>query len=95
MSVHIAFKHLKYSESVVEHVQEAMKELLSITESKFPFHMNLTKEHEHHHVVINCNYLGKSLSTNAAHENLYKAIGKSIDSMKTQVLRKSKGLHRN
>jgi len=95
MSVHIAFKKLKYSESVVEHVHDVMKELLNITESKFPFHMNLIKEQDHHHVVINCNYMGKSLSTNSAHENLYKAIGKSVASMKTQVLRKSKGLHRN
>ncbi|MBF0276985.1 MAG: HPF/RaiA family ribosome-associated protein [SAR324 cluster bacterium] len=91
MSIHIAFKNIKHSDSVVDHVHEVMKELLNITESKFPFHMNLTKENnEQHHVVINCNYVGKPLSTNSTHENLYKAISKSVDSMKTQVLRKAK-----
>lgn len=91
MNIHIAFNNLKHSDSVVEHVHEVMKELLKITESKFPFHMNLTKENdEQHHVVINCTYVGKSLSSNSTHENLYKAISKSVDAMKTQVLRKSK-----
>lgn len=95
MSIHIAFKNIKHSESVVAHVHEVMHELLKITERKFPFHMHLTKDNNaQHHVVINCHYIGKSLSTNSTHENLYKAIGQSVESMRTQVLRKSKSLRK-
>ncbi len=91
MSIHIAFKNMRHSESVIEHVNEEMRELLQITENKYTFHIRLIKEsdEQHHHAVINCTYLGKSLSSNATHENLYKAIGKSVDSMKIQILRKA------
>ena len=93
MSIHIAFNNMKHSESVIEHVHDVMRELLQITESKFPFHIRLTKEVDvHHHVLINCTYMGKPLSSSASHENLYKAIGKSVDSMKIQLLRKSQKL---
>lgn len=90
MQIHIAFNNMKYSNSVIEHVHEMMKDVLKITESKFPFHMSLTKEeNEQHHVVINCTYVGKPLSSHSTHENLYKAIAKSVDAMKAQILRKS------
>ncbi|MBF0287296.1 MAG: HPF/RaiA family ribosome-associated protein [SAR324 cluster bacterium] len=95
MTIHITFNNMKHSESVTEHVHEIMKELIKITDNKFPFSMNLTKENDQqHHVVLNCSYMGKDLSSNASHENLYKAIGKTVDSMKTQVLRKSKKTYR-
>ena len=90
MTIHIAFNNMKHSDSVIEHVHEVMKELLKITESKFPFHMSLTKqESDEHHVVLNCTYVGKALSSHSTHENLYKAISKSVDAMKIQILRKS------
>ena len=90
MSIHIAFKNMKHSEPVIEHAHEEMRELLQITENKFTFHLRLIKDSdEWHHAVINCSYMGKSLSSNASHENLYKAIKKSVDSMKIQILRKA------
>ena len=93
MSIHIAFNNMKHSESVIEHVHDVMQELLQITENKFTFHMHLTKESgEQHHVLINCTYKGKPLSSNASHENLYKAIAKSVDTMKIQILRKAQKL---
>jgi ribosome-associated translation inhibitor RaiA len=40
-------------------------------------------------VGINCSYRNKLLASKADHENLYKALSKGIDSMKTQVIRKA------
>ncbi len=95
MTIRIAFNNMKHSESVTEHVHEIMKELIKITDNKFPFNINLTKENDQqHHVVLNCTYSGKDLSSKSTHENLYKAIGKAVDAMKIQVLRKSKQSHR-
>ncbi len=93
MSIHIAFNNMKKSEAVTEHVQDLMKEMVKITDNKYPFHVNLTQMNDDkHHVVINCNYSGKALSSNATHVNLYKAIGKSVDAIKTQVIRKAQKL---
>jgi len=90
MSIHLTFKNIRYSDAVSSHVHEAFEELIKITDNKFPFHVNLNKvARESYHVGINCNYKNKSLFSKADHENLYKALSKGIDSMKTQVIRKA------
>ncbi|MBF0237261.1 MAG: HPF/RaiA family ribosome-associated protein [SAR324 cluster bacterium] len=89
MSIHLTFTHIKQSEAVEEHITDIMAELLKITDNKFPFHINLTKENEEHSVTINCNYKNKPLVSKANHENLYKAIAKSVDTMKIQVIKKT------
>ena len=90
MSIHLTFNHVRQSDSVSDRVNEVMSELVKITDDKFPFHINLTRDNnEDHEVVINCHYHNKDLVSKATHENLYKAINKSAHSMKTQVLRKA------
>ena len=90
MSIHLTFKNIRHSEAVSTHVHEAFEELIKITDNKFPFHVNLNKvAQESYHVGINCSYKNKSLFSKANHENLYKALSKGIDSMKTQVIRKA------
>ncbi|MBC8259043.1 MAG: HPF/RaiA family ribosome-associated protein [SAR324 cluster bacterium] len=90
MPIHLSFKNIRSSKAVTEHVHQAFEELIKITDDKFPFHVNLNKvAEESYHVGINCSYRNKPLSSKADHENLYKAISKSIESMKTQVIRKA------
>ncbi|MGK5092247.1 HPF/RaiA family ribosome-associated protein [Deltaproteobacteria bacterium TL4] len=89
MSIHVSFKQIKHSTAVTEHINELMKELVKVTDDRFPFHVNLIKDSEETHtVVINCNYKDKALVSKATHANLYRAISKSVDSMKTQVIKK-------
>jgi ribosome-associated translation inhibitor RaiA len=45
-------------------------------------------------VGINCNYHSKQLVSNVDDSNLYKALGKSIESIKHQVLKKSQKLRK-
>ena len=90
MPIHLTFKNIRNSDAVTEHVHHAFEELIKITDDKFPFHVTLNKvAEESYHVGINCSYRNKSLSSKADHENLYKALSKGIDSMKTQVIRKA------
>lgn len=90
MPIHLTFNNIRNSEAVTEHVNQAFEELIKITDDKYPFHVNLNKESEEsYHVGINCSYRNKPLSSKADHSNLYKAIAKGIDSMKTQVIKKS------
>ena len=90
MSVHVSFKNLKQSDMVVERVEELMVDLVKITDGRYPFHVNLNKKNdETHHVNILCHFKGKSLASEANHENLYKALSKGVQSMKTQVIRKN------
>lgn len=95
MSIHITFNHMKNSEAVTSHIHDLMDELLKITDNKFPFHINMTKNSEDYHVVINCNFRNKQLTAKIAHENLYKALAKGVDAMKVQVIRKSERLRNN
>lgn len=90
MPVHLTFKNIRNSGAVTDHVNEAFEELIKITDDKYPFHVNLNKESEEsYHVSITCSYKNKPLSSKADHPNLYKAIAKGIDSMKTQVIKKT------
>ena len=89
MSIHLEFKNVRNSEAVTAHVHELFRELVQITEDRFPFHVSMSKVNGHHQVHINCTYNQKRLSSSAEHENLYKAISKSVDAMRTQVIRKS------
>ena len=90
MPIHLTFNNIRNSDAVTEHVHHAFEELIKITDDKFPFHVTLNKvAEESYHVGINCSYRNKSLSSKADHENLYKALSKGIDSMKTQVIRKA------
>ena len=90
MPIHLTFNNIRNSEAVSEHVNHAFEELIKITDDKFPFHVTLNKVNEESYQVgINCSYRNKQLSSKANHENLYKALSKGIDSMKTQVIRKA------
>ena len=90
MPIHLTFNNIRKSDAVSTHVHEAFEELIKITDNKFPFHVNLNKvNQEFYHVGINCSYQNKHLFSKADHENLYKALSKGIDSMKTQVIRKA------
>ncbi len=90
MSIHVSFKNLKQSETVIEHVEDLMADLVKMTDGRCPFHVNLNKKNdETHHVNIICHFRGKSLASEADHENLYKALSKSVQSMKTQVIRRN------
>tara|TARA_B100001250_G_scaffold337746_1_gene304636 strand:- start:184 stop:471 length:288 start_codon:yes stop_codon:yes gene_type:complete len=90
MPIHLTFKNIRYSEAVNSHVHEAFQELIKITDNKFPFHVNLKKvTQDSYYVGINCSYKNKSLFSKGDHQNLYKALSKGIDSMKTQVIRKA------
>ena len=90
MPIHLCFNNIRNSEAVSEHVRRAFEELIKITDDKYPFHIKLNKvAEESYHVGINCSYKSKQLSSKADHENLYKALSKGIDSMKTQVIRKA------
>ncbi len=90
MPIHLTFNNIRNSDAVTEHVHHAFEELIKITDDKFPLQVTLNKvAEESYHVGINCSYRNKSLSSKADHENLYKALSKGIDSMKTQVIRKA------
>ena len=89
MPIHITFNNLKQSDAVSEHVNELMKEIIKITDDRFAFHISLSRENNDHTVVINCHYRNKPLISKATNENLYRAISKSVDSIKTQVIRKT------
>ena len=90
MPIHLTFKNIRNSDAVSDHVHHAFEELIKITDDKFPFHVTLNKvDEESYHVGINCSYRNKPISSKADHENLYKALSKSIDTMKTQVIRKA------
>ena len=90
MPIHLTFKNIRNSDAVSDHVHHAFEELIKITDDKFPFHVTLNKVNDvSYHVGINCSYRNKPLSSKADHENLYKALSKGIDSMKTQVIRKA------
>ena len=90
MPRHLTFNNIRNSDAVNEHVNQAFGELIKITDDKFPFHVTLNKVNdESYRVGINCSYRNKPLSSKADHENLYKALSKGIDSMKTQVIRKA------
>ncbi|MEC8980697.1 MAG: HPF/RaiA family ribosome-associated protein [SAR324 cluster bacterium] len=90
MSIHLTFNNIRNSDAVNDHVHQAFGELIKITDDKFPFHVTLNKvNHKSYRVGINCSYRNKPISSKAVHENLYKALSKSIDSMKTQVIRKA------
>ena len=81
MPIHLSFKNIRNSKAVSEHVHQTFEELIKITDDKYPFHV--------YHVGINCSYRNKLLASKADHENLYKAISKGVDSIKSQVIRKS------
>jgi ribosome-associated translation inhibitor RaiA len=49
----------------------------------------MSKLNEQHQVHINCTYNQKKLASSAEHVNLYKALSKGVDAMRTQVIRKS------
>ena len=90
MSLHLTFNNMRQSEAVSAHIHDMFEELIKITDNKFPFHVRLNKEgDETYHVGINCNYHSKQLVSNVDDSNLYKALGKSIESIKHQVLKKS------
>ena len=90
MSIHLTFNNIRNSDAVNDHVHQAFGELIKITDDKFPFHVTLNKVNDKSYGVgINCSYRNKPISSKAVHENLYKALSKSIDSMKTQVIRKA------
>ena len=44
---------------------------------------------ESNHVCINCSYQQKMLASNSDDKNLYKALARGVDSMRTQIIRKS------
>jgi ribosomal subunit interface protein len=92
MSVHIQFNNIRNSNAVEEHVNEQFKDLLKITDSKFPFHVNMSKVDEIHEVQIHCSFHHKPLASAAKHENLYKALSKSVDAMRSQVIKRSEKL---
>ena len=89
MPIHLTFKNIRNSRAVYERVYVAFEELIKITDDKFPFHVTLNKVRDFYYVVINCSYFKKNLSSKAGNENLYKALSKGIESMKTQVIKKS------
>ena len=90
MPIHLTFKNIRNSDAVSDHVHHAFEELIKITDDKFPFHVTLNKLHEESYQVgINCSFRNKLLASKADHKNLYKALSKGIDSMKTQVTRKA------
>ena len=69
------------------------EELLKITDNKYRFNVRLNKEQDqHYHVGITCNFLSKHLITASDGSNLYKAVGRAIESIKTQVLKKARKL---
>ena len=95
MSLHLTFNNMRQSEAVSAHIHDMFEELIKITDNKFPFHVRLNKEGEEtYHVGINCNYHSKQLVSNVDDSNLYKALGKSIESIKHQVLKKSQKLRK-
>ena len=95
MSLHLTFNNMRQSEAVLDHVQHMFNELIKITDNKYPFHVRLNKEDdEKYHVGINCNFQSKQLASNVDDANLYKALGKCIESIKNQVLKKSHKLRK-
>lgn len=89
MSIHLEFKNVRNSEAVSSHIHELFRELVEITEDRFPFHVSMSKVNEQYHVHINCTYNQKRLVSSAQHDNLYKALSKGVEALKTQVIRKS------
>ena len=95
MSLHLTFNNMRQSEAVSAHIHDMFEELIKITDNKFRFHVRLNKEgDETYHVGINCNYHSKQLVSNVDDSNLYNALGKSIESIKHQVLKKSQKLRK-
>ncbi len=93
MSIHLTFNNIRKSDAVTDHVHEMFEELLKITENKHAFHVKLNKVNDNqYHVGINCSYRNKQMISRTEDKNLYKALNKGIDSIKTQVLRKSEKL---
>ncbi len=81
---------MKHSDAVKEHVRELFDDLLKITDNKYPFMYDLTRQKdESYHVGINCSYQQKMLASNSDDKNLYKALARGVDSMRTQIIRKS------
>jgi ribosome-associated translation inhibitor RaiA len=80
MPIHLTFNNIRNSDAVSDHVHHAFEELIKITDEV---------HEESYHVVINCSFRNKLLASKADHKNLYKALSKGIDSMKTQVTRKA------
>ena len=95
MSLHLSFNNMRQSEVVSDYVQKMFDELIKITDNKYPFHVRLNKEgDEKYHVGINCNFQSKQLVSNVDDVNLFKVLEKNIESIKNQVLKKSKKLRR-
>ena len=90
MPIHLQFNNIRSSKAVTDHVNHSFKELLKITDNKYPFHVYLNKvPKETYNVAINCCYKNKPLSSKSEHQNLYKALAKGINSIKIQVIRKA------
>ena len=90
MTIYLTFNNIRNSDAVTKHIQEMFEELLKLTDNKYRFHVRLNKEHDqHYHVGITCNFLSKHLATASVGSNLYKAVGRAIKSIKTQVLKKA------
>ena len=53
MSIHLEFKNVRNSEAVSSHIHELFRELVEITEDRFPFHVSMSKVNEQYHVHIN------------------------------------------
>ena len=90
MPIHLTFNKIRNSKAVTKHVDHVFQELIKITDNKYPFYVNLNKvADESYHVGINCTYKSKPLCSKANNQNLYKALAKGIDSIKTQLIRKA------
>ena len=93
MSVHLSFKNMRHSEAVKDHVNELFDDLLKITDNKYPFHVDLVQnKDESYHVSIHCSYQQKQVASKADDRNLYKALSKGVEAIRTQIIRKSEKL---
>jgi ribosomal subunit interface protein len=93
MSIQISFKNMRQSEAVKDHVYELFDDLLKITDSKYPFHVDLTQnKDESYHVSLHCSYQHKQVASTAEDRNLYKALSKAVDAIRTQIIRKTEKL---
>lgn len=88
MTLRVSFQNMKNSSAVTDHVNELMHELLLITDNKVPINVQLMKSGENYESKISCTYLGKSLISKADHTNLYKALSKSVETIKSQMIKK-------
>ena len=90
MTIHLTFNNIRNSDAVTKHIHEMFEELLKIIDNKYRFHVRLNKEHDqHYHLGIICNFLSKDLVIASDGSNLSKAVGRAIEFIKTQVLRKT------